>query len=163
MTDEILDRLKSLADKIVLRDGDVEIAVIPLLLAEMDRLRDAAKDSADHYAAARAEIDRLRDDLRAQADWADWAKGEIDRLRNELKTETETVQHLISERTADREHWGAIEDSLNRAERILSALREPSKGVVDAMMNWLVWTDGPYQRNAVRAAVAAAEQEVGNV
>ena len=76
-----------------------------LLLAEIDRLRVAAKDSADHYADARAEIDRLR--------------------------------------------------------RILAALREPSEGVVDAMENWLVWTDRPYMRNAIRAAVAAAEQEVG--
>lgn len=55
----------------------------------------------------------------------------------------------------------AMADRIVRLERILAALREPSKGVVDAMMNWLVWADGPYVKNAIRGAVTAAEQEVG--
>ena len=88
--------------------------------------------------------------------------GEIDRLRNELKTETETVQHLIGERTADREHWGAIEDSLDRAERILAALREPSERVQS--IGYYATMNRPGTRpiaEAIRAAVAFAEQEVG--
>lgn len=70
------------------------------MLAEIDRLRAAATDSADHYAGARAEIDRLR--------------------------------------------------------RILAALTEPSEGVVEAVLEK---TYGLI--DAIRAAVAAAEQEVG--
>lgn len=86
---------------------------------------------------------------------------ENDRLRNELKTQTETVQYLISERTADREHWVAIEDSLNRAERILAALREPSFEVAKAAAELITRTNKNFPSRAIRAAVAAAEQEVG--
>ena len=92
---------------------------------------------------------------------------ELDRLRNELKTQTETVQYLISERTADREHWGAIEDSLARAERILAALPNPiarkmldRDGIDEASDEQ--WREAVDDANrALRAAVAAAEQEVG--
>ena len=92
-----------------------------LLLGENDRLRAAAKDSAYHYADARAEINRLRDDLHTQAEWADWANGEIDRQR-----------------------------------RILAALREPSANVIESANLAL-----PFAAPMIRAAVAAAEQEVG--
>jgi hypothetical protein len=50
---------------------------------------------------------------------------------------------------------------IDRQRAILAALREPSKWVVDAMMNWLVWTDRPFVKNAIRGAVTAAELEVG--
>lgn len=73
-----------------------------LLLGEIDRQHAAAKDSADHYADARAEIDRL--------------------------------------------------------ERILDALREPSEGVSAAI--WLEWSWGTMPDVTVATAVAAAEQEV---
>ena len=69
---------------------------------------------------------------------------------------------LVTNAMADRiVELEAAEAERDRLRRILAALREPSEGVVDAMENWLVWTDRPYMRNAIRAAVAAAEQEVG--
>ena len=100
------------------------------------------------------ENDRLRDDLQKQADWADWAKGEMERLTDKLN---------FACRVRDISHAAAqsFARDLDRAERILAALREPSEGVVDALMNWLVWTDGPFVKNAIRGAVIAAEQEVG--
>lgn len=39
MTDEMLDYLEGLADAVVLRDGDAQIAVLPVLVAEIKRLR----------------------------------------------------------------------------------------------------------------------------
>lgn len=87
VTDEMLERLDLLANRIVLRDGDSEIAVVPVLVAEISRQR-----------------------------------------------------------------------------RILAALREPSDGVVDAVADLGDSFEHLSRfdvRTAIRAAVAAAEQEVG--
>lgn len=59
----------------------------------------------------------------------------------------------------------AMADRIVRLERILYALREPSVGAVDAA--WAVyqaqtwWDERDDMSRAIRAAVAAAEQEVG--
>ena len=99
-----------------------------LLLAENDRLRDAAKDAADHYADARAEIDRLRTETRVEINW--------------------------------------LYQRAERAERIAAALREPSENVSKAVWStWGLWDSQNHfaatLHALVRAAVAAAEQEVG--
>ena len=39
MTDEMLDYLEGLGDAVVLRDGDAQVAVLPVLVAEIKRLR----------------------------------------------------------------------------------------------------------------------------
>ena len=109
-----------------------------------------------------AEIDRLRGDLQKQADWADWAKGEIDRQRvrcRQIDDEAYDYAEQIEQLKA------AAKDSA-RAERILAALREPSEDVSNAV--WSTWGLWDAQNHfaatlhaLVRAAVAAAEQEVG--
>ena len=50
---------------------------------------------------------------------------------------------------------------INRAERILAALREPSFEVAKAAAELITRTNKNFPSRAIRAAVAAAEQEVG--
>jgi hypothetical protein len=109
-------------------------------LTEWLRAHPTATLASGEGALLLAENDRLTDDLHTQDGWVQWAKGEMDGLRVAFKIERANTLRL---------------------ERILAALREPSEGVVGALMNWLVWTDGPFVKNAIRGAVAAAEQEVG--
>jgi|GEM_PF-2625382 len=93
---------------------------------------------------------------------------EIDRLREELDehdTARMTAELLLErERRTSDSHFGMsvmYEKEYERARDILAALREPSKAIVRAAQQ--TW-DGDYCHMgvAIRAAVAAAEQEVAN-
>ena len=93
---------------------------------------------------------------------------EIDRLRKALDehdTARMTAELLLErERRTSDSHFGMsvmYEKEYERARDILAALREPSKAIVRAAQQ--TW-DGDYCHMgvAIRAAVAAAEQEVAN-
>ena len=99
---------------------------------QIEALKAAAKDSMDHYTDARAEVDRLRDQL-----------------------------YL-----ADPSARSSSADAA-RLGRILAALREPSADTVEAATcTFNAWDEEREwikhgMVNALRAAVTAAEQEVG--
>lgn len=105
-----------------------------------------------------AEIDRLRDDLHTQEPWVEWANREMDALRRANKD------------SAD--HYAEARAEIDRLRRILAALREPSEAVLtavgrDEFMRLFTgeWETIPVGYNLtaamIRAAVEAAEQEVG--
>ena len=60
-----------------------------------------------------------------------------------------------------REENASLRQRAVRAERILAALREPSFEVVKAAAELITRTTKNFPSRAIRAAVAAAEQEVG--
>ena len=115
-----------------------------------------------------AENNRLRDDLQKLADWADWAKTEIDRMHAAAKDSADHYADVRAEidrlRTETRVEINWLYQRAERAERILAALREPSETVLHEMREtWIATPLGAnHWQGALRAAVAAAEQEVGS-
>ena len=109
----------------------------------------------DENAALRAEIDRLRDQLHLADQSARSSRAEAERIRAE-------IERILTEARAEINHLCRRAD---RAERILAALREPSEAVVDAVHGielreeW--YARAQLHAAIIRAAVAAAEQEVG--
>ena len=113
---------------------------------EIVRLRErlAAVEQAS-LIAHRGELDarQERDDYKHRAEQAE---RERDALREELIHQTYTL-------SADHQ----------RAEQVLAALREPSEAVMKAMADATpVSVKHAWLMDALRAAVAAAEREVGN-
>lgn len=59
MTDEMLDQLEALASGVVLRTADTEVAVVPMLVAEVRRLQKENRNLAETVAAYGSYQDRL--------------------------------------------------------------------------------------------------------
>ena len=125
----------------------------PTTLTERDILRAT-------LASERAKILRFRDENGA-------LRAEIDRLRSERNEYRARFYAVVSLVPADM-LAGTLQDARDeylKTRRILAALREPSVGAVDAA--WAVyqaqtwWDERDDMSRALRAAVAAAEQEVG--
>ena len=113
------------------------------------------------------EIDRLRDDLHTQDGWVQWAKGEMDRMHAAAKDSMDHYTDARAEvdRLRDQLHLADQSARSSSAEaarlgRILAALRSPSEAVVEAVFAAMLRMDTK-TKDIIRAAVAAAEQEVG--
>ena len=98
------------------------------------------------------------------------ARAEIDALHRMLATLREHLVTLQAEReNVSSQLWDTMnacagwEQRAERAERILVALREPSESMRNKVFKdyWSSWGPRDFWTVAIRAAVAAAEQEVG--
>lgn len=130
-------------------EGGMLVQHILLLRARIEGMTEAGKVYEKLYSDARAEIDRLHRILAT--------------LREhlvKLQAERENVSSQLWDTMNACAGW---EQRADRAERILAALREPSKAMLHEMTE--TWIATPWGANhwqaALRAAVAAAEQEVG--
>lgn len=134
-------------------EGGMLVQHILLLRARIEGMSGAAKDYEDHYADARAEIDRLTRTLAADVQW----------LRQMLADyRIPYDDHPVGRRIALNVFIHSLRQRADRAERILSALREPSYAVIDAAALRLDSGNQEEAMWAIRTAVAAAEQEVGS-
>ena len=107
--------------------------------------------------ATAKERNELRDTLAALREQLASVQSKVEALT----AERESVSSQLWDCMYERDGW---KDRAERAERILAALREPSKAMLHEMTE--TWIATPWGANhwqaALRAAVTAAEQEVGD-
>lgn len=135
------------------------------LEAALDRLRAAAKDSAEQFVSHRAgygddKMERLIAYLRLHPT-ATLASGEGGMLVQHILLLRARIAGMSGAAKDYEDHYADARAEINRLRRILAALREPSEGVVEAASRYVTWTDEDFIESAIRTAVAAAEQEVG--
>lgn len=63
MTDEMLDRLEALSSHVVLRFADTEIAVVPVLVAEVKRLRKEFEIATSMLSSQARMINQMQDTI----------------------------------------------------------------------------------------------------
>ena len=106
----------------------------------------------EELTATAKERNELRDTLAALREQLASVQSKVEALT----AERESLSSQLWDGMNEREGWKARAD---RAERILAAVREPSEAVLEAAGK-AFWGDKLLRRH-LRAAVAAAEQEVG--